>query len=162
MNKERTFRAATNADVENVKSLVFGVLAEYGLTPDADGTDADLNDIEANYLRRGGVFEILEDENGEIAGTVGLFPLDERTVELRKMYFRTNLRGRGYGKVTLERMIAAARRRGYQSIHLETASVLKEAIGLYTKYGFQPLVEKLCAARCDRAFALDISRLKSY
>ena len=60
---------------------------EFGLTPEPGGTDADLNDIETEYFERGGLFEILEDANGNLLGTVGLFPLDEQTVELRKMYF---------------------------------------------------------------------------
>jgi putative acetyltransferase len=156
MNDEIIFRSAKNADTKKIKNLVFGVLAEYGLTPDTDGIDADLDDIESNYINRGGVFEILEDKSGEILGTVGLFPLDKETIELRKMYFDKRLRGRGIGKKTLERMIETARRLGYKTIHLETASVLKAAIGLYKKYGFQPTTEGLNAERCDAAFTLDI------
>jgi hypothetical protein len=49
-----------------VAELVFGVLAEYGLEPDPETTDADLQDIEANYLQRGGLFEVIED-GGEYA-----------------------------------------------------------------------------------------------
>jgi hypothetical protein len=56
-----TIRSATNADRERVAELVFGVLAEYGLEPDPETTDADLQNIEANYLERGGLFEIIED-----------------------------------------------------------------------------------------------------
>lgn len=150
------FRSATNDDTENIKNLIFGVLAEHGLTPDTGGIDADLDDIEANYIERGGIFEILENENGEMLGTVGLFPLDDETIELRKMYFDKTIRGRGIGKQTLDRMIETARRLGYKKIHLETASVLKAAIELYKKYGFQPTTEGLNAERCDAAFTLDI------
>ena len=157
MDNKINFRSATNKDTENIKNLVFGVLAEYGLTPDTYGTDADLNDIEANYIKRGGVFEILENETGEIFGTVGLFPLNDEIIELRKMYFEKQLRGRGFGKKTLEKMIETARRSGYKTIHLETASVLKEAVGLYKKYGFKLTAEGLNAERCDQALTLDIS-----
>ena len=68
-------RPATNADCKNIQKLVFGVLHEFGLTPEPDGTDADLNDIEKEYFERGGLFEILEDADGNLLGTVGLFPL---------------------------------------------------------------------------------------
>lgn len=157
MKSEINFRPATNADIEAVKKLVFGVLAEYNLKPDEEGTDADLRDIETNYIKRGGVFEILEDAvTGEMLGTVGLYPIDDQTIELRKMYFDKRLRGRGAGKKTLERMIRAARKLGYRKIHLETASVLKEAIGLYKKYGFRPSTEGMNAERCDQAFTLKI------
>lgn len=155
-NPEITIRSATNADCENIKNLVFGVLREYDLTPEPNGTDADLSDIESSYINRGGLFEVLEDAEGNLLGTIGLFPLDAETVELRKMYFAKDLRGRGYGKKTLERMIEKARELGFKQIHLETASVLKEAIALYEKYGFQPTAEGMHSERCDTAYNLVI------
>lgn len=154
-NPEISFRGATNADCEKVQNLVFGVLAEYHLQPDPQSTDSDLSDIEKNYIDRGGVFEILEDQTGNMLGTAGLFPIDAETIELRKMYFDKSLRGKGFGKLILERMIKEAKRRGFKRIYLETNSVLREAIGLYEKFGFTPTEEKH-AARCDQAYILDI------
>ncbi len=149
------YRAATNADCENAQKIEFSVLREYGLTPEPNGTDNDLNDIEANYLNRGGLFEILEDTNSKILGTVGLFPMNEKTVELRKMYLDKSLRGKGFGKKTLSRMISEAKNRGFSKIYLETASQLQEAIGLYKKFGFQPTCE-MHTERCDQAYFLEI------
>ncbi len=91
-------RPATNADGERVRTLVFAVLEEFGLRPDPAGTDADLEDIEASYTARGGLFEVLEDEGGRLVGTTGLYRLDAETCELRKMYFLPELRGRGAGR----------------------------------------------------------------
>ena len=139
-----------------MQNLVFGVLGEYNLTPEAGGTDADIADIEAAYINRGGVFEIVEDADGNLLGTVGLYPLDAETVELRKMYFDRKLRGRGVGKMMLERMIAAAKAAGFKRIYLETASVLKTAVALYEKYGFQPTAEGIHSARCDAAYFLEL------
>lgn len=155
--EEIRFRAATNDDCEAIKQIVFGVLGEYGLKPSPATTDSDLDDIEAGYIRRGGVFEVLETADGRILGTVGLYPMNEETVELRKMYFAKELRGRGLGKQALQRMIAAARELGFQQIYLETNSVLKEAIGLYRKFGFIETDEKH-ADRCDQAFVLKLNQ----
>lgn len=149
-------RSATNKDCENIQNLVFGVLREYGLKPEPEGTDADISDIETNYINRGGLFEILEDANGKLLGTVGLFPIDAETVELRKMYFDKTLRGRGFGKNTLERMIEKAREMKFKRIYLETANVLKEAVGLYEKHGFKPTTEGIHTSRCDAAYFLDL------
>jgi len=148
-------RSATNSDCAEIRGLVFSVLVEYGLQPDPEGLDRDMDDIETSYIERGGIFEVIEDENGIILGTVGLFPIDGGTVELRKMYFRPELRGLGMGKSMLRRTIDKARRLGYARITLETASVLKEAIGLYTSFGFVDL-EGSHADRCDRSFYLDL------
>ncbi len=152
-----TFRAANNNDCEQIKLLVYNVLNEYKLVPEPSGTDSDLNDVEQNYFKCGGIFEVLIDENGEIYGTVGLFPIDEKTIELRKMYFKKELRGLGFGKITLKRMILTAKSLGYSQVYLETASVLTEAIGLYEKFGFNPTSEGMHTERCDRAYVLDIS-----
>jgi N-acetylglutamate synthase-like GNAT family acetyltransferase len=155
MNKEFLVRSATNLDCERVQTLVFGVLHEYGLQPDLIGTDLDLTNLEANYIDRGGIFELIEDHDGNLLGTVGLFPMNSKTVELRKMYFAKELRGKGFGKITLQRMINEARELGFKKIFLETASVLKEAIGLYESFGFKQTSEKH-TSRCDVAYYLEI------
>jgi putative acetyltransferase len=152
---EISVRSAINVDCERVQKLVFGVLREYGLEPEVDGIDRDLSDIESNYIKRGGLFEIIEDSEGNLLGTVGLYPIDEKTVELRKMYFVKDFRGKGFGKKTLKRMIEKAGELGFKKIYLETASVLKVAIGLYEKFGFQSVVD-LHSPRCDKAYYLDI------
>jgi putative acetyltransferase len=152
-------RSATNRDCSQVQNLVFGILRrEYDLSVETDGTDADLTDIEAHYLKRGGVFEIIEDAAGNLLGSIGLYPLDAETAELRKMYFDKNLRGRGVGKMMLERIIQQARDRGFRRIYLETASVLKEAVALYEKYGFQPTREGIHSKRCDAAYYLELQQ----
>jgi N-acetylglutamate synthase-like GNAT family acetyltransferase len=148
-------RSASNEDCERAKSLIYSVLREYGLEPEPNGTDIDLNDIEANYINRGGIFELFEDENGELFGTVGLYPMNEKTVELRKMYFAKELRGQGFGKKTLQRMIEKAKETGFKRIYLETATPLKEAIYLYEKFGFKPTCE-VHSPRCDHAYELAV------
>jgi len=149
-------RPATNADCHRVQRHVFGILQEYGLTPDIDRTDRDLADIEGNYLNRGGRFDLIENAEGELLGTIGLYPLTENTIELRKMYFAKELRGRGVGKQELSRMIETARCLGYKLIYLETATVLTEAVGLYEKFGFRPTSERH-TPRCDQAYVLHLT-----
>lgn len=151
-------RAATNRDTDKIRDVVFQVLVEYGLKPDPEGTDADLKDIEGNYIKAGGVFEVVETEDGRIIGTVGLFPKSAEVCELRKMYLMRETRGHGLGKQLLERMLATARTLGFRRMELETASPLKEAIALYQRYGFRPLECTHLASRCDRAFVLDLNQ----
>lgn len=149
-------RAATNQDGEQIRTLIYSVLIEYRLIPEPDATDADISDIESNYIARGGVFEVLENSDGKILGTVGLFPMNDTVVELRKMYFAPELRGHGWGKKTLTRMIERARELGFERIYLETASPLKEAIGLYKNFGFVETCDDMHTERCDQAFYLEL------
>src|SRR4051794_20225323 len=97
-----TLRPASNHDCEHVTQLVFNVLQEYGLAPSPATTDADLTDLEAHYIARGGSFDVLHDTDGNIIGCVGVYPIDSKTCELRKMYLAKGARGRGHGKKLLE------------------------------------------------------------
>lgn len=145
-------RSATNSDKEEITKLIFDVLEEYNLKADPCCTDADLADIKSNYVDRGGCFDVLINEEHQIIGTVGLFPMDNDMCELRKMYLHPSCRGRGFGKKLLEHAIDKARELGFKSIILETAAVLKEAIALYKKYGFEPYQADHLSKRCDQAF----------
>lgn len=151
-----TIRAATNNDRERVAALVFGVLGEFGLKADPKSTDADLDDIEANYLQRGGLFEVIEDDQANLLGTFGLYPISQTICELRKMYLVPSARGLGLGKHVLKQTIARARQLGFKAIVLETSSKLIAANRLYTQFGFQPLQSDHLASRADQAYKLDL------
>ena len=151
-------RSANNSDASSIRDLVFSVLAEYGLQSDPETTDADLDDIEENYFRRGGCFDLIATDKGEIVGTVGLYPIDSTTCELRKMYLHRSQRGKGLGRLLLDRAISQAGELGFERITLETASVLKEAISLYTSYGFSPYKAPHLSSRCDQAYVLDLKK----
>lgn len=150
----RTFE---RGDAARVRELVFGVLAEFGLTPDHAATDVDLSDVELHYLARGGGFWVVEDGRGNLVGTCGLWVdrEDPARSELRKMYLLPDWRGRGLGKALLETALEHARRTGRERVDLETNRAMTAAIGLYQSRGFRE-VEGETSARCDRRFALDL------
>lgn len=149
-----TIRPATNADTNAVRDLVFGILAEFGFSPDPAGTDADLDNLEASYIDRGGAFDLAVSGRGDLLGCVGLFPLDDRTVELRKMYLRPDARGQGLGHRLLSHALNRARELGFTAVVLQTATVLDKAIALYRQAGFEPYHPAERVARCDLALRL--------
>ncbi len=150
------FRSATNDDCEQVQSLVFGVLAEFDLKPDPEATDADLADIEANYINRGGVFDVIQDKDGRLVGTFGLYPLDADTCELRKMYLVPAVRGQGLGKYVLRKAVERAKELGFKEMVLETSSKLVAAIQLYRQFGFQPIQIKHVTPRADQSYGMKL------
>jgi putative acetyltransferase len=157
-NGALTIRKATNRDKDRVVALVFGILSEFELEGDLESTDSDLNNIEKNYIDSGGVFELIEDSDGNLLGTYGLFPLDRATCELRKMYFVPQLRGRGLGRQVLERARRYARSQGFKAIRLETISVLDQAIRLYTRFGFVPTDTTHTSSRVDQTYILMLDK----
>ena len=153
-NEWPRLRPANNKDCLKVTELVYGVLKEYGLKPDPGATDVDLKDIEQSYFERGGAFYVLEEKDGSIIASYGLYLIDEQTCELRKMYLHSSYRSKGLGKLLLEDALAKARQIGFKRMTLETASVLKEAISLYKSYGFVEYEPEHMSSRCDQAFML--------
>jgi putative acetyltransferase len=149
-------RRAGNEDRQAVTNLVYGVLKEYGLEPDPRATDADLANIEQSYLERGGTFFVLEDRDGSVIGAYGLYPVENQTCELRKMYLHKSQRGKGLGKFLLDSALEQARELGFKRVTLETASVLKEAIALYESYGFVEYEPDHMSSRCDQAYVLEL------
>jgi len=148
-------RPAANNDCRAIQDLVFGVLAEYALVADPEGTDRDITNIEANYFERGGCFEVLVDQTNLVVGSSGLYPLDAETIELRKMYFAPSIRGLGLGRKLLARTIEKAKNMGYLRVYLETARVLKQAVHLYEAFGFAP-VDVKHTPRCDKGYMLEL------
>ena len=147
-------RAATSEECTEIRALIFAVLDEYGLEPAPQTTDKDLDDIVGYY--QDGCFDVLVGDDGDLIGTVGLKPVAPGVLELRKMYIKQRFRGRGFGKRLLKHSIARARELGAFRVELETASVLREALGLYEAFGFQPIERRDLEARCDQVLSLTL------
>ena len=149
-----SIQPATAEHQSEIRALIFSILDEYGLEPAPKTIDSDLDDIIAFY--DGGFFDVLISDDGAIIGTVGLKPMGEGVAELRKMYLKQKHRGRGLGKRLLKHAIKRAKALGFRRIELETAGVLREALGLYEAFGFQPADRASFESRCDQALALSL------
>jgi len=147
-------RPARPADAPAVRALVNEVLAEFALAPDPGRTDADLADLPAAYA--GGCFDVLVEPGGGIIGCVGVYRIDAGTCELRKMYLRGEWRGRGLGRRLLEHGLACARRLGFRTVVLETATVLTRAVAMYERHGFRRYYPDHMSSRCNQAWRLQL------
>ncbi|MFP4133135.1 MAG: GNAT family N-acetyltransferase [Halothece sp.] len=145
-------RSWEKRDSTSVNSLIAKVLAEYGLDWDPIDTDRDVVEVETFYQQTGGEFWLVEAQ-GKVVGSAGYYPISRgnKAVEIRKMYLLPEVRGKGLGQFLLNRLESAIAQQNYQEIWIETATVLKEAIKLYEKNGYQ-LLEDVETPRCDRAY----------
>jgi putative acetyltransferase len=64
---------------------------------------------------------------------------DDKTCELRKMYFLPELRGLGIGQELLEKCLQGAKAANYSRMYLETLTNMKQAQALYERNGFTRL-----------------------
>jgi putative acetyltransferase len=147
-------RPATNEDVAAVKDVFFLTLEEFGLPASRETTGTDLNDLETNYFKSGGTFEVVVSPDGRIVGSVGLRLLGDRRAELCKLYLRPEVRGIGLGSFLLRRTIQRARELGCEEVRLLTHSVLRDAARLYQRQGFTAVQPEHPSTRCDRAYSL--------
>lgn len=138
---------------DDVFAIVKSVLQQYGLQVNPEATDKDLSDIKKYYIDKGGCFKVIEDD-GNIVGSYGLFPLSPTTCELRKMYLLPAYQGKGLGRLMLDDAIAEARKRQFKDFVLETNSVLDNARRLYRSYGFEEYEPEHLSDRCDCAMKL--------
>lgn len=151
-----SLRPARPSDRPAIERLVFGVLAEHGLSGDPAGTDRDLADIAAHYHAAGGMFDVLVDEADAVVGTVALARVSHSTCELRKMYLAASARGQGEGRRLLLHALARASELGFRRVELETASVLRAAITLYVAHGFRPFAPDHLSPRADCGYYLEL------
>jgi ribosomal protein S18 acetylase RimI-like enzyme len=59
---------------------------------------------------------------------------------MKRLYLRPQSRGKGIGRALAERIMAEARRIGYQRMRLDTVEpVMKDAVEMYRKLGFRKI-----------------------
>ena len=78
-------------------------------------------------------------DDGEALGCGALRALAPDVAEVKRMYVAPAARGRGLGRALLAELEATARLSGWTTLRLETGPRQPEAIGLYTRAGYQPI-----------------------
>lgn len=117
-------------------------LEEFGLNiPGTAYFDESTNHLYESFQVAGSKYFVAEQGN-EILGGVGLYPskgLPEDTVELVKMYLALAHRGKGLGKILMQKCIGLAEELGYKNIYLESMPELSAAVSAYENLGFRML-----------------------
>jgi putative acetyltransferase len=135
-------RKIESEDDATVAGIIREVMPEFGAT----GCGFAINDPEVDWMSRAyseprTAYFVVE-RNGAVVGGGGVAPLaggDERTCELRKMYFLPEARGIGAGAAMMEQCLQAARGFGFHQCYLETLNGMDAAMRLYERTGFRRL-----------------------
>lgn len=115
---------------DGYRALVTDTLREFGFEPDPV-IDPDLDDPAAVYAA---LWVALSD--GDVVGSVALRDLGDGAVELKRMYLRSEVRGRGVGKRLLAIALHHARASGANVVRLDTSERMETARHLYEAHGF--------------------------
>lgn len=137
--QELTIRTIRPGDDQPLARIIRNTLEEFKANKPGtvyfDDTTDHLSDV---FKTARSIYFVVE--SGEtILGGGGIYPtanLEEGTCELVKLYLAPAARGKGVGKILMEKCIATAREMGYKKIYLETMPELTVAIPMYEKFGF--------------------------
>jgi putative acetyltransferase len=86
------------------------------------------------------------EEAGALIGGCGVYPtpgLPAGHAELVKLYLTNVTRGRGIGKIMMDKCYEAAKAMGYTHLYLESFPQLAKAVSMYEKAGFKSLTGAL-------------------
>jgi putative acetyltransferase len=127
-------------DNKEIAELIRSVFREFGIArPGTVYYDPTTDDLFSLFRKAGSVYWIAE-EYGKIIGGCGIYStpgLPEGCCELVKLYMMASQRGKGTGRMLLEKSIESAREMGYRQVYLESLPELSTAIVLYEKSGFR-------------------------
>lgn len=119
-----------SADAVALIAELDGVLAPGYLAASRHGSSVE------KLVREGVAFYVIRQDGGP-AGCGGIQLLGVEYGEVKRMYVRPAFRGRGVGRMMLDRLVAHALEHGVTLVRLETGIHQREAIGLYERYGFR-------------------------
>ena len=80
---------------------------------------------------------VLAYENDEAVGCGCFKIVNEKTIEIKRMFIQNDFRGKGIASLILAELEAWARETGYSEAILETGKGQPNAIKLYQKYGYE-------------------------
>lgn len=125
--------------IEQVRELFLEYADSLGFSLCFQGFDDELKNLPGSYAPPRGRL-LLACDNRIPAGCVALRSLGDNICEMKRLYVRPGYRGRGVGRMLVDRIIAEARLIGFERMRLDTiASTMMDAIALYRRRGFKEI-----------------------
>ena len=128
-------RAQGASDMGHIRDLFTEYQQWLGVDLCFQGFTGEMAELPGKYAEPAGCL-LLAWEGETVIGGVGLWPLEKKICEMKRLYVRPSGRGQGLGRRLAVAIIAEAKERGYQSMRLDTLPQLSAALGLYRSLGF--------------------------
>jgi ribosomal protein S18 acetylase RimI-like enzyme len=105
------------------------------------GVDLSFQDLDHELATLDEFYELIlvARDDARVAGCVALRRIDDSVCEMKRLYVRAAFRGQDLGRTLANRIIEAARHRGYQRMRLDTLPTMTAAIPLYRSLGFMEI-----------------------
>lgn len=141
-------RAANRQDEPLIRNIVFSALEELGITPDPDGRDKDLKNVEHSYFWHDGVCLVAE-RDGQVIGVVAARRgVVDGELELARLAVYAAARNRGAGRELMKTLLFFAANMEYKKLILGTdlpsADLARLPAAKLSKLGFVQLENGWC------------------
>ena len=132
-------QAESAAQIAQVRELFLEYAQSLGFSLCFQNFDRELASLPGDYAPPEGRLLLAEYE-GQLAGCVALHQLEPGICEMKRLYLRPTVRGKGLGHALADHIITEARQIGYQRIRLDTVEpLMKDAVAMYRKLGFREI-----------------------
>ena len=141
-------QAESPVQIAQARELFLEYAQSLGFSLCFQNFDKELADLPGDYAPPEGRLLLAEYE-GQLAGCVALHKLEAGICEMKRLYLRSQFRGKSIGRALADRIISEARGIGYQRMRLDTVEPrMKDAVAMYRKIGFKEI-----AAYCANPIA---------
>ena len=127
---------ASSEALAAVRTLLEEYWSSFGFTPCFQNFGDELAGLPGAYAPPGGRLA-LATIDGQPAGCIALRRVDADRAEAKRLYVRPAFRGSGLGRALMEWVMAEARAAGYAEIVGDTMPVMRDALALYERMGFE-------------------------
>ena len=121
--------------------LVVAIFREYVASPsvslDFQGYESEFASLPGKYAAPDGRLFLLW-KDGAVVGCAALRKVDGSICEMKRVYIRPAVRGKGLGRRLIESILAEAREAGYSRVCLDVLPEFFAAQGIYESLGFRP------------------------
>lgn len=132
-------QAESPTQIAQVRELFLEYAQSLGFSLCFQSFDTELANLPGDYAPPDGRL-LLAEYAGQPSGCVALHKIDEGVCEMKRLYLRSQFRGKGLGRALADRIITEARQIGYQRLRLDTVEpVMKDAVAMYRKLGFREI-----------------------
>lgn len=137
-----TIRAIKPDDNLMLAQIIRTSLAEFGANKPGTVYFDPTTDALYELFQTPGSDYFVAEADGNLLGGAGLFPtagLPDGVAELVKMYLKSDARGKGYGRLLVNKVEETAKKMGYTALYLESMPELINALSMYEKMGYHYL-----------------------
>jgi ribosomal protein S18 acetylase RimI-like enzyme len=134
-------QAESSGQIKQARELFLEYAESLGFSLCFQNFDEELAGLPGDYAPPEGRL-LLACYEAEPAGCVALHELDSgsdggRICGMKRLYVRSQFRGKAVGRALIESVITEARQIGYASMRLDTVEpVMKSAVAMYRRFGF--------------------------